>query len=100
MQVVLIKDVDTLGSQGDVVEVAGGYYRNYLEPRKLVVKATERSLEDLRRRIDRIRAKAEKKHQDDLSRAQAITDLTLLILEANAGEGGKLYGTDHPGAFS
>jgi large subunit ribosomal protein L9 len=93
MQVILIKDVDTLGSQGDVVEVAGGFYRNYLEPRKLVVKATERSLEDLRRRIDRIRAKAEKKHQDDLSRAQAITDLTLLILEANAGEGGKLYGT-------
>lgn len=93
MQVILIKDVDTLGSQGDVVEVADGFYRNFLKPRKMVVEVTPGSMTDLQRRIDRIRAKAEKKYQDDLSRAQAINDLTLLVLEANAGEGGKLYGT-------
>ena len=93
MQVILTKDVDTLGNHGDIVDVADGYYRNYLTPRKLAVQATSGALEDLRRRIDRIRDKAEKKHLDDLARAEKITALELLILEANAGEGGKLYGT-------
>jgi len=93
MQVILIKDVDTLGNQGDVVEVEKGYYRNFLVPRHLAVKATDGSLEDLRRRIDRIREKAEKKHQEDLDKASKVTALELLVLEANAGEGGKLYGT-------
>lgn len=93
MQVILTKDVDTLGNHGDIVDVADGYYRNYLTPRNLAVRATPGALEDLRRRIDRIRDKAEKKHQDDLARAEKITALELLILEANAGEGGKLYGT-------
>jgi len=93
MQVILTKDVDTLGSHGDVIEVADGYYRNYLGPKQLAVTATKGSLSDLQRRIDRIRAKAEKKHQDDLAKAEKVTSLGTITLEANAGEGGKLYGT-------
>ncbi len=93
MQIILTKDVDSLGSNGDIVEVASGYYRNYLEPRHLAVQSTKGSLEDLQRRIDRIRDKAEKKHQEDLVKAGKITELELIILEANAGDGGKLYGT-------
>lgn len=93
MQVILTKDVDTLGNNGDIVDVAGGYYRNYLEPRHMAVQATKGALEDLQRRIDRIRDKAEKKHQEDLQKAEKINDLGVLVLEANAGDGGKLYGT-------
>jgi large subunit ribosomal protein L9 len=93
MQVILTKDVDTLGNNGDIVDVASGYYRNYLEPRHMAVQATKGSLEDLQRRIDRIRAKAEKKHQDDLAKAEKVNKLGTLTLEANAGDGGKLYGT-------
>ena len=93
MQVILSKDVDSLGSHGDVVTVADGYYRNYLGPRKLAVLATKGSLEDLQRRIDRIRAKAEKKHQEDLAKAEKVNALGQLVLEANAGDTGKLYGT-------
>lgn len=93
MQVILTKDVDSLGGNGDIIEVADGYYRNYLGPRHMAVMATKGALEDLQRRIDRIRAKAEKKHQEDLAKAEKVNALGLLTLEANAGESGKLYGT-------
>jgi large subunit ribosomal protein L9 len=93
MQVILTKDVDTLGNNGDIVDVADGYYRNYLGPRQLAVVATKGSLSDLQRRIDRIRAKAQQKHEEDLAKADKVTKLELLVLEANAGDTGKLYGT-------
>lgn len=93
MQVILTKDVDTLGSNGDIIEVSDGYYRNYLGPRNMAVIATKGSLADLQRRIDRIRAKAEKKHQEDQAKAEKVNALQLLTLEANAGDSGKLYGT-------
>lgn len=93
MQVILTKDVDTLGNNGDIIEVSDGYYRNYLGPRNMAVIATKGSLADLQRRIDRIRAKAEKKHQEDLAKAEKVNALQLLTLEANAGDSGKLYGT-------
>lgn len=93
MQVILTKDVDTLGSNGDVINVSDGYYRNYLAPKNMAVVATPGAMADLGRRIERIRAKAEKKHQEDLAKAYKINNLGLITLEANAGETGKLYGT-------
>lgn len=93
MQIILTKDVDALGSNGDIVEVADGYYRNYLGPRNMAVCATKGALEDLGRRRKRIQEKAEKKHQEDLAKAALVNNLQLLTLEANVGESGKLYGT-------
>ncbi|MGE0199954.1 MAG: 50S ribosomal protein L9 [Candidatus Melainabacteria bacterium] len=93
MKVILTKDVDTLGTGGDVVDVADGFARNYLIPRSMAVVATAGSMADLNRRIERIRAKAEKKYQDDLLKAEKIQALENLTLEANAGDTGKLYGT-------
>ncbi|HEY9744893.1 MAG TPA: 50S ribosomal protein L9 [Oculatellaceae cyanobacterium] len=93
MKVILTKDVDTLGDNGDLLEVSDGFFRNYLEPKKLAIRATEGSLADLQRRIERIRAKAEKKHQEDLAKAEKVNALGVITLEANAGDTGKLYGT-------
>jgi len=92
MQVILTKDVDTLGAHGDVLEVSDGHYRNFLGPKKLAVIATPGALTDLDRRIARIRAKAEQKHQEDLAKAAKLNALELITLEANAGDTGKLYG--------
>ena len=40
MRVLLLKDVDRLGQSGDIKEVAGGFAKNFLIPRKLAVTAT------------------------------------------------------------
>lgn len=93
MQVILTKDVDTLGTSGDVVAVSDGYARNYLFPKHMAIEATDGAMADLNRRIERIRAKAEKKYQDDLARAEKINSLEVITLEANAGDSGKLFGT-------
>ncbi len=44
MKVILTMDVSELGSRGDQIEVASGYARNYLMPRRLAVAATEGNL--------------------------------------------------------
>lgn len=93
MKVILTKDVDSLGDSGEVMAVADGYARNYLFPQKLAIQATSGALEDLQRRIDRLRAKAEKKHQEDQAKAGKVTGLGAIELEANVGENGKLFGT-------
>ncbi len=44
MKVILTKAVEDLGAKGDVVDVADGYARNYLVPKKLAVKASAGAL--------------------------------------------------------
>ena len=56
MQVVLLKDVEKLGLRGDVVDVARGYARNYLLPRKLAENATPARVAELER-VDAERAR-------------------------------------------
>ena len=44
MKVILNQDIKKLGKKGDVVEVAKGYARNYLLPKNLGIKATEKNI--------------------------------------------------------
>ena len=44
MKLILNSDVKSLGRKGDVVDVAKGYARNYLLPKKLAVVATSSNL--------------------------------------------------------
>ena len=96
MKVILNQDVDTLGEQGTVIEVADGYARNYLFPRKLAVVATKGALKDLEGRMAQVRRKAEKRYQENITRSNKIESLGILVLEAAVGEGGKLFGTITP----
>ena len=91
-QAILLKDVETLGSAGDAVDVSPGYLRNYLVPRKLAQAATQASLEEAQRR----REVAEKAAQDALDRAEqtaALLSKTVLTINHRAGEDGRLYGS-------
>ncbi len=91
-QAILLKDVETLGSAGEAVDVSPGYLRNYLVPRKLAQAATQASLEDAQRR----REAAEKAAQDALDRAEqtaALLAKTVLTINHRAGEDGRLYGS-------
>jgi large subunit ribosomal protein L9 len=92
VQVILTKDVETLGERGDVLAVSDGYARNFLFPRKAAVIASPGAMTDLTRRIDQIKAKAEKKHQADMATAEQINNFGSLSIEAHVGENGKLFG--------
>ena len=49
-QAILLEDVENVGEKGDVVDVAPGYLRNFLVPRKLAASATKGSLEQAKKR--------------------------------------------------
>ncbi|NEP51436.1 MAG: 50S ribosomal protein L9, partial [Moorea sp. SIO3C2] len=55
VQVVLSKDVQKLGKDGDLVEVAPGYARNYLIPQGIAVRATSGVLKQVERRREQER---------------------------------------------
>ena len=93
MQVILKKDVQNIGEMGDLVNVKDGYARNYLIPNSLAEVATAGALAQRERNIARIKAKAEKLHQEALSAKEAIEKINLIQLSAKAGESGKLFGT-------
>jgi large subunit ribosomal protein L9 len=91
-QAILLKDVDNLGRAGEAIDVSPGYLRNYLLPRKLAQPATDRSLEEARRRQEA----AERAAREAAERAEETTALlskTVLTIEHRAGEDGKLYGS-------
>lgn len=92
MKVILKKDVQSLGESGDIVEVKDGYARNYLLPQSLAELATEGSLKNRERNIARIKAKADKLHQEAVAVADKIKALGSLNLSVKAGENGKLFG--------
>jgi len=93
MQVILKKDVQNIGEVGDLVNVKDGYARNYLIPNQLAELATAGSLAQRERNIARIKAKAEKLHQEALSAKEEIEKIVSIQLSAKAGESGKLFGT-------
>jgi large subunit ribosomal protein L9 len=92
MQVILLKDVDKVGLRGEVVDVARGYARNYLLPRKLAETATRGALEDLRRR-DEVRARQEARTHEEARDIAARLEQTVVRFDVKAGPTGSLFGS-------
>ena len=93
MQVILKKDVQNLGEQGELVTVKDGYARNYLLPQNFAEIATKGAVQNREHNLARIQAKQEKLHQEALAKAAEIEKVGTLELAAKAGESGKLFGT-------
>lgn len=91
-EAVLLKDVEGLGEAGDAVEVSPGYLRNFLVPRKLAQPATKGALEEARRRLER--AEEEERHAAERAdETAALLSKTVLTINHQAGEDGKLFGS-------
>src|SRR6478609_9352312 len=91
-QAILLQDVEQLGERGSVVDVSPGFLRNYLIPRKLAQPATRGALEAAQAR----QAAADKAARDAKDRAQdnaALLGRTVLTIEQQAGEDGRLFGS-------
>jgi large subunit ribosomal protein L9 len=94
-QAVLLEDVENLGKRGDPVDVAPGYLRNYLVPRKLAMPASDSALEDAQRRRDAAE-KAERERAAREAEAASLLSKTVLTIHQRAGEDGKLFGSVGP----
>jgi large subunit ribosomal protein L9 len=91
-QAILLQSVDALGERGDVVDVADGYLRNFLVPRKLAQPATAGSVAEAKRRVEA----AERAVAEQAERAEenaALLRKTVLTISHQAGDDGRLFGS-------
>lgn len=95
MKVILLQDVYKKGVAGEVVNVAPGFARNYLIPRRMAAKATPGALrqsENLRKQAEIRRAERDKEYGAIAEKVQGLK----LYFGVKAGESGKLYGSVTP----
>lgn len=92
MKLILQEDVKNLGKMGDVVNVAEGYARNFLIPKKLGVEANVKSIKALEHEKRKVEDKAKKIRNDAQGLAERLSG-TALTLSAKAGEEEKLFGS-------
>jgi large subunit ribosomal protein L9 len=92
VQVILLKDVEKVGLRGEVVDVARGYARNYLLPRKLAQTATPGALEELQRR-EELRARQEARTHDEARDIADRLEQAVTRFDVKAGPTGSLFGS-------
>lgn len=92
MKVILMTDVPALGHRGDTKEVANGYARNFLLPKKLAVAATAANLKN----VGHLKRQREREDQQALDAARAaaarVESLTLAV-SVRASDDGRLFGS-------
>ena len=92
MKIILTKSVPDLGDKGDVVEVASGYARNYLIPKKSAVKASDGAV----KQAEAMRVAHEDTKRRAFDEAQILADAlagTRVVVAARAGDAGNLFGS-------
>lgn len=92
MDVVLLKDVESLGSQGAVVHVKPGFARNYLLPRGLAALATPQQLKATAE-ITRQRQQKSVRLKDEVEALKRTLESRPVTLKLNVGEDGKAFGS-------
>jgi len=91
-QAILLQDVEKLGSKGDVVNVAAGYMRNFLQPRKLALPATDGMVAQVRRQ-EELRRRHEAQSDEQAREIAHTLNRTVLTIKARAGAEDRLYGS-------
>lgn len=92
MEVILREDVEKLGHRGQVINVAAGYARNYLLPKRLAVEATDanRKIVEQERQAHLRREHKLKSEAEDL--AKLLNGVTVTIAQ-KAGDADQLFGS-------
>ena len=91
MKVILNTDIKTLGEEGDIKNVADGYFRNFLRPRRLAVPYNAATVAFFESRKAEIEARKEQKRRDSASLKEKLEALHLEITMP-ASRNGKLFG--------
>jgi large subunit ribosomal protein L9 len=95
MKVILTQNVPGVGEAGAIKEVADGYARNYLIPKKLAAPATRSSIKQAEAQAEAIIRKADKQRQTIQQLAAALDGKTVRI-RARVGSENRLYGSITP----
>jgi large subunit ribosomal protein L9 len=95
VEVILLSDVDKVGLRGDVVDVARGYARNFLLPRRLAEPATPSRVAELRKREEQ-RARHEARTVEQGREIAEVLSKTVLRFDVKAGPTGALFGSVTP----
>jgi large subunit ribosomal protein L9 len=92
MKVILTKEVEPLGFEGDIVAVANGYARNYLIPKGFALEATSQNVKFMESQRKKIEIRRLKAKEDAEKVKERIGDVAVTIIQ-KAGEEGRLYGS-------
>jgi large subunit ribosomal protein L9 len=92
MRVILLQDVEGLGKAGDLKDVANGYARNFLLPRRLAAGATPELLANHQQRVAAEQRKLEKQAEQNRQQAERLSQISLTF-KARVGRQGRLYGS-------
>jgi large subunit ribosomal protein L9 len=92
MKVILLQDIKGTGTNGEVKEVADGYARNFLLPRKLAIPASPGNLNRLKDQQRRKQQRKEKELQTSEQLAEKINQITV-TLSTKTGKEGRMFGS-------
>ncbi|MDT7042095.1 50S ribosomal protein L9 [Candidatus Nitronereus thalassa] len=92
MKVILQENVDNLGYVGDILDVADGYARNFLLPRKKAAEANPRNVKALEHAKRVTGHKAKQVEEGMKGEAEKLSGVSLTF-EVKAGKDGKLFGS-------
>jgi large subunit ribosomal protein L9 len=92
MKIILRENIDALGLEGDVVDVAKGYARNYLLPKGLALEASDQNIKFFETQRKKIEIKKIKAREEAENAKQRLSEVTIIISQ-RAGDEDKLYGS-------
>jgi len=92
VKIILIQDFESLGFEGDIVDVAKGYARNYLIPKGVAIEANKPNLKAMEMRKDKTMAKRMKDKETAEIAGEKVSQVTVTV-RRKASEEGKLYGS-------
>jgi len=92
MKVILKQDMDELGLEGKIVDVAKGYARNYLIPKDLALEATTQNIKLMEMQKKKIELNRIKAKEVAMKIKDEMKDVVITIAQ-KVGEEEKLYGS-------
>lgn len=92
MKIILMQEFESLGLEGDIVDVANGYARNYLIPKGIAVRSDNATLKTLETRKEKIMARRMKDKKSAEQVGEKISQM-IVNLRRKSGEEDRLYGS-------